>query len=165
MPSDAQILEAVSQAFVSCERPIHFTDHTHCSECADHDEVLRSHNVSTLAMAEIGNPGWDPICFISPPGFAYYLPALARLALAEPDQKQGWYGPQLMFHLCLDGARNERVLACTPVQRRAVVGLLHHIFETRGEQLHDYMCGDELFHAIEYWSEDSHPCENDATGN
>jgi hypothetical protein len=154
--SDAQILGRVQQAFAKCRRPLHFTNHTHCEECAEHDELLCSHDICSLRIEDVGNPGWDPICFTSPKGFAYYLPALARLALTEPVQPYGWYGVQLLFHLCSDGRRNERVLACTPGQRRAVVEFLRHLIETRAALADSYLCTDDLFQAIEIWTDETH---------
>jgi hypothetical protein len=155
--SDPQILTSFQRAFAGCARPDHFTNYTHCSECAEHDEVLRSRDLDTLSLQDVGNPGWDPICFISPAGFAYYLPALARLALAPPDGYSGWYGPQLLFHLRYNGQRNDRILACTPEQRQCVVGLLHHILETPAELVDSYSSSDELLRAIEDWSDDFSP--------
>src|SRR4030095_12988382 len=90
----------------------------------------------------------DPICFTSPEGFAYYLPAFVRLALAEPIEPHGWYGSQLLFHLCSDGRRNERVLACTVQESRAVVAFLQHLVETRSQLADSYHRSDELFQAI-----------------
>jgi hypothetical protein len=155
MSSDAQILETVQQAFAKRPRPLHFTNHTHCDECAEHDEVLRSRDVETLGIDDVGNPGWDPICFVSSEGFAYYLPALVRLTLAPLDALHGWYGNQLLFHLCSDGPGNRRVLACTPEERRSVVELLQHIVDTRAELADSNQCSDQLFRAIEYWSDES----------
>ena len=152
MSSDAQVLEAIQEAFAGCTRPRHFTNYTHCSECAEHDEVLRSRDVQTLRIEDVGNPGWDPICFISPEGFAYYVPALARLALAQPAEPHGWYGQQLLFHLCSDGRGNQRIGVCTPEQRRSIVRLLHHIVETRAELVDSYACSDDLFRVFDYWS-------------
>jgi uncharacterized protein DUF6714 len=154
--SDAQILQTVQQAFAECRRPEHFTDHTHCRECAEHDEVLRSRDVHTLCFEDVGNPGWDPICFISPEGFAYYLPALARLALAGPVEPYGWYGTQLLFHLCHDGRQNRRLLACTPEQRRAISNFLRHLVETRAAFADNSCCTDDLFQALEIWSDEIH---------
>ena len=156
MPSDADILQGVQQAFAGCRRPEHFMNFTHCEECAEHDELLRSRDIYTLRIEDVGNPGWDPICFISPEGFAYYLPALARLALAEPDYAHGWYGGQLLFHLCSDGRRNERLLACTPEQRRSVVEFLQHLAETRASLADSELRTDDLFQAIEIWSDEAH---------
>jgi hypothetical protein len=114
MPSDADILQIIKQAFAECRRPEHFTDYTHCEECAEHDEVLRSRDVDTLRIEDVGNPGWDPICFTTWEGFAYYFPALARLAFAEPEYADGWYGTVLLFHLVGDGRRNRRLMARAP---------------------------------------------------
>lgn len=151
--TDAEILAAVRQAFAACPRPEHFTDFEHCDECLDHDEVLRSRDLDTLSMAEVGNLGWDPICFLTDDGFRYYFPALARLALSTPAQaSDSWYGDQLVFHLTCDGPGNRRVLACSPGQREAVASLLRHLVETRAGLVDNYGCADELLRAIEYWS-------------
>ena len=154
MPSDVQILQAVQQAFAGCRRPDHFTNYKHCEECSEHDEVLRSRDIYTLHIEDVGNPGSDPICFTLPEGFAYYLPALARLTLEEPGEPHGWYGVQLLFHLCYDGRQNQRLLACTAEQRRAVVEFLRYLVEVRAELADRYRCTDDLFQAIEIWSEE-----------
>ena len=133
MASDAEILERVRQAFAGCPRPEHFTNYQHCCECAEHDDTLCSRDPDTLSMDDIGSPAWDPICFITPEGFTYYMPAFARLVLDEPDPKWGWYGSQFLFHLCHDGVRNVRYQACTPQQRASVTTLLQHILDTRAE--------------------------------
>jgi hypothetical protein len=150
---DAEILEQVREAFASCPRPEHFTNYTHCCECAEHDDVLRSRDLETLSIEDVGNPAWDPICFISPEGFAYYLPALCRLALSPEDPHRGWYGYPFLFHLRYDGPQTVRILACTPEQRRAVAAVLRHILETRAELADRYGQSHELLTAIEYWSE------------
>lgn len=153
MPSDADILERVQQAFAGCRRPEHFGSYTHCEECAEADELFRARDIHTLSIGDVGIPG-GPMCFISPEGFVYYLPALARLALAEPDAFYGWYGSQLFSQLCSDGRRNDRLLACTPEQRHVVVEFLHHLAETRARLADSELCTDELFQAIEIWSDE-----------
>lgn len=155
MPSDAQILDEVRRVFASCERPVHFTNYTHCCECAEHDEVLLSRDLDTLSMQDVGSGAWDPICFISPEGFAYYLPALARLALSEPLEPHGWYGPQFFFHLNSGLQADDRIRVCTADQRCALVRLLHHILETRASLADQYLCSSDLLNAIERWSGDS----------
>ena len=155
MPSDASILQTVRQAFAKRRRPEHFTNYKHCEECAEHDEVLRSRDIYSLRIEDVGNPGWDPICFTSAEGFVYYLPALVRLALAEPVEPHGWYGDQLLVHLCSDGRGNKRVLACTVSERRAIVAFLQHLAETRSQLADCYHCSNGLFHAIEYWSDET----------
>jgi len=155
MPSDADILQKVELAFAGCHRPDHFTDYAHCEECAEHDEVLRSRDVDTLKIEDVGCPGWDPICFTTSEGFRYYFPALARLALTESDYAHGWYGTQLLFHLRGDGRKNRRFLACTPEQRLAIVQFLRHLVETRAALADSHCSTDDLFQALEIWSDDS----------
>src|SRR5665213_2651883 len=106
MPSDSEIIERIQQAFAGCRRPEHFTNFSHCEECAEYDEVLRSRDVTTLQIEDVGNLASDPISFISPEGFAYFLPALARITLAEPHSFHGWYGGAFLSHLCFDGRQN-----------------------------------------------------------
>lgn len=160
MTSDFDILQRVQHAFAGCRRPEHFTDFTHCEECAEHDELLRSRDIHTLRIEDVGNPGWNPICFISPEGFVYYLPALARLSLAEPDYAHGWYGGQLLWHLCYDGHQNKLWLACTPEQRLSVVELLRHIGETRASLVDSELHTDDLFQAVEIWSDETKVVEH-----
>ena len=64
-PSDKTVLTKIIDAFASVAKPEHFTDYNHCEECAEHDELLRSRNRFSLQFADVGNPGWDPLCFTS----------------------------------------------------------------------------------------------------
>lgn len=134
--------------FGNVPRPEHFTDYTHCCECAEHDNTLRGATVETLSFDAV-RPGWDPLCFISPEGFQYYFPALVRLALEGAGDT--WFVDQLVFHLELDGKRNARYLQFTPAQRRFVVRLLHHLVETRTDEIEENFDADALFRAIEIW--------------
>jgi hypothetical protein len=149
--SDADVLTDVAAAFAVCPKPEHFTDFTHCCECAEHDEVLRSKDVNTLQIEQVGNPGWDPFCFSSAEGLLYYLPAMARLALDEPTEAHGWYADQLCFHLTYQGTSNRILRAASPRQRQAVAGLLRHIVETRGKLCEDTMRRKDLLTAAELW--------------
>lgn len=149
MPSDAAILADIQQAFAHCPRPAHFTDYTHCEECRDHDKSLLACDRATLSLEVVGNPGWDPICFVSPEGFAYYFPALARLALEPPTDSEDWYVPQLLFHLLYKEAFWQH---CSPTQRAAVAALIQHLIETRAEFLDYYLCEEEVLMAWDFWS-------------
>lgn len=103
MPDDAAILRFVQKAFAHCERPEHFTDYTHCQECEEYDKLLRSRDIDTLDIEDVGNQACDPLCFTLTEGFAYFFPALARLTLSEPKPGHGWYIEQLLFHLNYEG--------------------------------------------------------------
>lgn len=79
------------------QKPKHFCDYRHCEECKEHDDTLRHSTRETISLDALGNPGWDPICFINTKqGFAYYLPALARLAIGKGNN---YYLDTFLFHL------------------------------------------------------------------
>ena len=155
MTTDREILLEIDSAFAGRTRPEHFTNYHHCEECAEHDELLRQRNRDSLSLSDVGNPGWDPVCFISPEGFAYYLPAFARIALAAETESEDSYVPQLLFHLASDGPRHARVLACGAAERKAVAALLQHIAESRAALLDHLSCTDQLFEALGYWEQES----------
>lgn len=152
MSTDRAILAEIDAAFGQAPRPEHFTNYTHCCECAEHDELLRSRNRETLRIKDVGNPGWDPLCFCSAEGMAYYFPALARLALAEPQYGFGWYGEQLLFHLYSGFAENSFFRYCNPAQRSAVARFLAHIIETRTQLIDEGACTDDFLRCHELWS-------------
>lgn len=158
--TDADLLSEVTAVFGRCERPEHFTDFRHCCECAEHDQLLRSRDVMSLRIEDVGNPGWDPLCFTSAEGLLYYFPAMARLALDDPHPTLGWYAFQLHFHLTYDHADNRMLRAAAPDQRRAVVGLLRHLVASRPALCDEWDCREELLAAAELWA--APPCPGSA---
>jgi len=146
--SALEVLRKVESAFASVSKPEHFTNHTHCEECAEHDSTLRNHDRSSLQLDHIDNPGWDPICFCSPEGKAYYLPSLIKFAL-EPGSS---YWQQLLFHLEGDGPNNDLVAFCSNDQRKAVASFLEYLLETHAVEIEQCQSTDELLRTHEYWS-------------
>jgi hypothetical protein len=153
MSNDAQILKQIDDCFGAISKPEHFTNYTHCDECEEHDTVLRSRDRQTLSLEDVGNPGWDPLCFSSPQGIAYYMPTLVRLALAPPSREHGWYAEQLLFHLYAGFKENAFYQYCSPPQRAAVAAYLQHILETRAEFVGTDFLADELLRCYALWSE------------
>lgn len=151
--TDSEALEEVYTAFSAAPRPDYFTNYTHCEECAEHDELLRSRDLTALSIEDVGSVGWDPICFISEEGFAYYLPALCRLALDSPVERYGWYGTQLAWHLIVDGPMNRRFMFCSPEQRRAVANFVAHLILTKSDLAEDHCSSEDLIKAHDVWSE------------
>ncbi len=151
---DSAILALINDAFGTCPRPEHFTNYRHCEECAEHDALLRSRDRATLCGGDLGNPGWDPLCFTSVEGFAYYFPTLARLTLEEPVENHDWLGPSLFFHLSYaeKGEQNRLIAGFNPKQRHAVLELLKHLEESRTELTDMFLCIDELLVTIALWS-------------
>ncbi len=137
-------MEAISKirkAFCDIPKPLHFVDYRHCCECAEHDETLRSHNRDDISLQELGNPSWDPICFINTNvGFQYYLPALARLAMGKGNQ---YYLNSFLFHL-----NSERISALTQHQCQALRVFLEELINIMPEEIEANSNTDELFQRI-----------------
>jgi hypothetical protein len=147
-PRTPDVLLDVERAFADVPRPEHFlTDYRHCCECAEHETTLGAATPATIGLAELGNPGWDPICFISIEGFHYYLPALARLAVGRGADH---YLDQFIFHL---QCSPERISRLNTDQRAALRGLLEYIFDTRSDAIANEWQQEELINLISVLSE------------
>jgi hypothetical protein len=135
-------------------KPAHFTNYQHCCECAEHDETLLNSDVDTIGLEQLGNPGWDPLCFCSPETFIYYMPALVRLTLDTIEDPQKSYVDQLVFHLIRDGSGNDLVKACNQEQRRFVSNFLEFLTNNYPAQLDDgAFTADDVLKAHVIWSE------------
>lgn len=144
-------IDDVDTAFGAVEKPEHFCNFLHCEECEDHDLLLRKRDRTSITVEDVGNPCWDPIDFISPQGMAYYMPALARLALRKPTPEHGWYGERLIFHLTYGGASNAFLNFCDPMQRNAIVALLTEMLSF-GRNLQERLSDpEEVAQAIDSW--------------
>ena len=119
MATPDELLAAVRAACRDAPRPEHFTNYAHCCECAEHDATLRAATTESIGLDELAHPSWDPICFITPAGFRYYLPGLARLAL----RREGDYLGQFLHHL-----QSGRVEHLTRSQAAAVLALLEYVY-------------------------------------
>ncbi len=134
-----------------CDKPAHFTNYRHCEECAEHDQTLLTHSLDQLGMAQLGNPGWDPLCFCSSEGKRYLMPALVRLSLETVDDE--FYFEQLLFHLEGAGPGHDFYLACTPVQRQFVADFTAYMIEHFTDQLDVGFCADQVLRVYELWQE------------
>ena len=138
----------------STPKPEHFTDYRHCCECAEHDETLLACDVDSIGLEQLGNPGWDPICFCSPEGMIYYIPALVRLTLDTISNPQQSYLDQMLFHLIKDGPRNRLVSACNEEQRRFIAQFLEYLISEHAEQISSQVFAvDDVLRAHEIWSD------------
>ena len=134
-------------------KPVHFTNHQHCCECAEHDATLVATDVNSIGLQQLGNPGWDPLCFAAVEGLLYYLPALLRLTLETMDTPQERYLDQLLFHLIRDGKDNDVVRACSPEQRAFIAGFLAYLTEQYSVEIDEGIFrSDDMLKADEIWS-------------
>jgi len=154
--TDAQALAALEAAFAAARKPDHFTDYEHCSECKDHDDVLRSRTRSTIQLSDVDNPGRNPINFLTPEGFCYYLPALARLALSQ--EGEAFLVDLVPFHLC-DTLYDKKAHRYHPwltvlndEQRQAILQFVRHVASTRrGIMDPNGAYAEELDRAVAFW--------------
>ncbi len=114
-------------------RPEHFTDYLHCPECAEHDETLRKADNDSIGPAELGNPGWDPICFCHDEGKKYFMPAFIRLSLETIGNE--FYLGSLLLRLEGDGANNNLIRSCSLEQRRFITSFLEHVMAEYGIEI------------------------------
>ncbi len=115
-------LDDVVRCFAATPRPTKFVDASHCSECAEHNATLSAHTPGSITLEELGNPGWDPICFVQDiNAFRYYLPAMARLACG---QGEAYYLAQFLFHL-----NQARIDALLPGERSVLATFLTGLME------------------------------------
>jgi hypothetical protein len=133
-------------------KPEHFTHYQHCGECAEHDATLLACDVDSISLQQLGNPGWDPVCFISPEGFLYYLPALIRITLETIDKPQERYLDQFLFHLMRDGKDHDLVRACSQEQRAFIAGFLEYLIDQYGAEIDECSYADDMLKAYDIWS-------------
>jgi hypothetical protein len=134
-------------------KPAHFTDYQHCCECAEHDETLLAFDIDSIGLPQLGHPSWDPLCFSSPEGLIYYMPALVRLTLDTIDNSQEMYLDQLLFHLIKDGRGNRLVSACSKEQREFVAGFLEYLIESHADRVEaGVFYSDNILKAHDIWS-------------
>jgi len=153
MATQSEAIAAVDQAFGSLPKPEHFTNFTHCEECAEHDELLRSRTRETLTFQDVGNPGWEPMCFSSAEGMAFYMPSLARLVFVDPPYGYTWYGDQLLFQLHYGSFCNKLYTYCNAEQRQAIAVLIGAMIESHGVDIEASSSEEEFLRAHEIWSQ------------
>ena len=133
-------------------KPEHFTNHLHCEECDEHDRILRQHDRTSLRVEHVNNPGWDPLCFCSPHGKAYYMATLVRFALTNEQDEVLPYWQQLLFHLEGDGPNNALIAYCSESQRRVIGAFLEHLVESRADTVETLGSTEDVLRTHAYWS-------------
>jgi hypothetical protein len=134
-------------------KPVHFCNDQHGDECSEHNQTLSAYDVDSIGLQQLGNPGWDPLCFSSPEGLLYYLPAMIRLTLDSTDSPQETYLDQMLFHLIRDGLGNQLVSACSNEQRKFVASFLEYLMENHASQIEaSLFASDDILRAHEIWS-------------
>jgi hypothetical protein len=139
-----------AKTLFNLEKPAHFTNFNHCEECAEHNQTLINSDIERIGLSELGNGGWDPLCFCSTDGMKYYLPALIRLCFESMETD--FYFAQLLFHLESNGKNNAFFAACNPQQRRFIASFVEYMINHHAEKIAVNSCSDEAIRVYEIWS-------------
>ncbi len=134
------------------DRPDHFTNYMHCEECAEHDNTLSQSDIDAIGLDELGNPGWDPICFCTNEGKKYYMPAFIRLSL-ETIYGESYLG-QFLFHLEGNGEDNELYASCSRQQREFIASFVEHMINSYPKELESGCHADEALRVHQIWSKE-----------
>jgi len=145
-----QIELYVEQVFSGNAIPENYTNRDHCDECAEHDETLRSYTPKSIGLEQLGNAGWDPICFVLPKAFKYYFPALVRLSL-DSEGSNG-YLDQFLFHVTYQGEDSRFFKHFSKAERGATLKVLQYIESNMDDLVHGWNLDNELKEAIGLWS-------------
>lgn len=132
------------------QRPEHFTNHTHCCECQDHDEELQPFTPTTLTREALGHMGWDPITFCTDEGFRYFLPGMIRILLTETGDQS--YYEQFLFHLNYVSEDRDRYKICSEEERKIVTEALNWLLDNKSDEIEAELCSEDLLNAIARWS-------------
>jgi len=131
-------------------KPEHFTNFIHCDECAEHDQTLLESDIDSIGLEQLGSPAWDPICFASPEGKKYYLPALIRLSLET--MMNDFYLEILLFHLQGEDRNNAFYMSCNKAQRKFVASFIESVIEEHADKIDVHLCTDNALNSYDIWS-------------
>ena len=138
-----------AKRFFTLDKPKHFSNYRHCDECAEHDETLLSSTIGSIGLEQLGNPGWDPLCFCTAEGIKYYMPALVRLSLSTVED--AFYLGPFLFHLERNGKDNDLFQCCTAKQRRFILAFIGYMILNQTAELELNGCENEALRVHELW--------------
>ncbi len=148
--SPEAIIAEAEAIFGKLERPPHFTNHTHCCECRDHDDELQPYTPADIPRSALGHMGWDPITFCTDEGFRYFLPGLIRVVLTESGEDN--YYEQFVWHMTPVAGGHDRFTICTAEERAVVAMALAWLLDNRADEIERECASDALLAALERWS-------------
>jgi hypothetical protein len=127
------LIEKFEATFMYVPRPRHFTNYEHCCECWEHNELMCSRTPMSLKLEDVDNPCWNPLCFLTPDAFRYWLPTLVRLGFSADGA--AFLGTFVSFHLREDNCDRFATFTVPEAQLtlELVQSIRHHFPEIRDE--------------------------------
>ena len=144
-----EVIAAIDVAFRDCPRPEEFVDASHCEECAEHNNTLLGQTREDIGMNELGNPGWDPLCFVRPEGFLYYFPAMVRLVFDKSIEDD--YLGQFLFHCTYEGTKSRFFRHFNREQVGATADVMRFLYFNWRKKLEKHLLSEEADRAVEIW--------------
>jgi hypothetical protein len=140
------------EAFAEFRQPEHSTSHTHCAECAEHDETLQGVPRERLSIEQIGTVCWGPVPFLTADAMAYFLPRLMELALQGVKNKDG--GPffeQFLLQIGTHAPSEPCFARLGQKQRDLVYRCIEQIGSQYAAEIEAECCEDRLAQALGNW--------------
>ena len=101
----------------------------HCEECAEHEAAMQAVTPESVSLEQVGNPGWDPVCYLTDEAWRYFMPGLARLARGRDGE---YYLDQFLFHLA-----SGRINSLNEEQCRSLAAFLESLYDSMAEMVED----------------------------
>lgn len=145
-----EVLAQIESAFSNVRRPQQFVDASHCEECAEHNETLSKCDRDSIGLKELGNAGWDPMCFVNPHAFKYYFPSMVRLAF--DDKTNNEYLNQFLFHITYEGNESRFFEHFDSQQVSAVADLMRFLKFNWKKKIEREMLTTDVDNGVEIWA-------------
>lgn len=137
-----QILSQAHKTFKLSHPPKTFIRGTcSCDECMEHEVVMQQFDPADLPLAQLNNPGWDPICFASDEAFTYLMPGLVKLVLDDTED----YVQQFVFHV----EQPDRLAAFSPEQAQTLIHVFDFLVLNKAQELDDTFVVNDLLRTKE----------------
>jgi hypothetical protein len=122
----ANAFAEIDSVFAGAQRPEHFTDFTHCCECAEEDAFFQQQTPESLA--EHLYPETLGLSFLTREAFHYFLPALVRMM---PRSVPHYCVGDVLFHV------ENRIDTFSLEQLAAIRDLLYLTYEKKKAEIDD----------------------------
>ena len=140
---------AIAEKVFKVERPNFFVEPPHDLEGREHNATLMSSSIESIGIPELGNQGWDPLCFCSEEGMKYFFPALIRLSIETI--KDDFYFEQLLFHLGYQEQENRFLKSCSKEQKEYISIFLDFMINNHAEEIDYNLSTDSAIDVHQLW--------------
>ena len=147
-----EIIKEAYFEFSSFERPEHFTNYTHCEECAEHDVTLQQCALHDIGSNQVGTISWNPISLLTTDAYGYVMPRLIELSLnLELNMADEFILFDWLIYIT-PGPENNRGKGFSKKQRLVILNTLKYIEKQIWPGIDENYHEEILHDAISVWS-------------